>query len=101
MGGPIPVRGFELEDHLAGLGTAQAFVAQGGARDVAAQPFELLALLGPTAGVGMQAQPLGTDTALGLRGFLTGEAQRGVLLRQHFLAYSGAKRHAGGVGRCV
>ncbi len=67
MGGPIPVRGFELEDNLAGLGTAQAFVAQGRARDVAAQPFELLALLGPTAGVGMQAKPLGTDTALGLQ----------------------------------
>ncbi len=46
MGGAIAVRGFELEDDLAGRGTAQAFVAQGRARDVATQPFEFLALLG-------------------------------------------------------
>ena len=30
MGGPIPVRGFELQDDLAGPGAAQPFVAQGG-----------------------------------------------------------------------
>ncbi len=57
MGGPIPVRGFELEDNLAGLGTTQAFVAQGGARDVAAQPFEFLSLMGTTAGVACRLNP--------------------------------------------
>ncbi len=101
MGRAIAVRGFELEDDLTGRGTAQAFVAEGWTRDVAAQPFEFLPLMGAAAGVGMQAKPLGTDTALGLGGFLTGEAQRGVFPRQHFLACSGAKRHAGGAGRCV
>jgi len=30
MGGAIAVRGFELEHHLAGRGTAQPFVAEGG-----------------------------------------------------------------------
>ena len=49
MGGGIPVRGFELEDNLAGLGTAQAFVAQGGTCDVATQPFEFLVLMGAAA----------------------------------------------------
>ncbi len=91
MGGPIPVRCFELEDDLAGRCAAQAFVAEGGARDVATETFEFLSLLGPAAGVGMQANPLGTDTALGLRGLLTGEAQCGVFPRQHFLSCTGAK----------
>ena len=66
MGGAIPVRGFELEDHIAGRGAAQAFVAEGVARDVTTQAFEFLPLLGPTPGIGMQAKPLGTDTALWL-----------------------------------
>jgi len=70
MGGAIAVRGFQLQHDLTGPGAAEPFVAEGGARDVAAQPFELLALLGPTAGVGMQAKPLGTDTALGIAGLL-------------------------------
>jgi hypothetical protein len=52
MGGAIAIRGFELEDHLAGRGAVQAFLPQGRTRDVAAQPFELLSLLGPAAGVG-------------------------------------------------
>ncbi len=49
MGGPIPVRRFELEDDLAGWGTAQSFVAQGRPRNVAAQTFEGVPLLGATA----------------------------------------------------
>ncbi len=77
VGGLIAIRGFELEDDLAGRGAAQAFVAEGGTCDVATQPFEFLPLLGITPGISMQAKPLGTDTALGLRGFLTGEAQHG------------------------
>ena len=70
MGGAIAIRGFELEDDLTGRGTAQAFVAEGWTRDVAAQPFEFLPLMGAAAGVGMQAKPLGTDTALGIAGLL-------------------------------
>ena len=66
MSGAIAIRGFELKDDLAGLGAAQAFVAEGQTRDVATEAFELLPLLGTTAGVGMQAKPLGTDTALWL-----------------------------------
>jgi len=48
MSSPIAVRGFELKHDLAGWGAAQTFVAQGGARDIAAKPFEFLALLGAT-----------------------------------------------------
>lgn len=46
MGGPIPVRGFELEDDLAGRRAVHPFMAQGRTRDVAAQPFEGVPLLG-------------------------------------------------------
>ena len=67
MGGAIAIRGFELKDDLAGRGAAQAFVAQGRARDVAAQAFELLPLVGATAGVGMETEPLSTHTPLGMR----------------------------------
>lgn len=37
MGGAIAVRGFELEDDVTGWRAAEAFVAQGGARDVATE----------------------------------------------------------------
>ena len=47
MSGAIAVRGSELEDHLTGRGAVQVFLPQGRTRDVAAQPFELLALRGP------------------------------------------------------
>ena len=53
MGGPIPVRGFELEVNLAGLGTAQPFVAEGRTRDVATEAFKFLPLMGTTPGIGM------------------------------------------------
>ena len=65
-GGIKLVRGFELKDHLAGPGAAEPFVAEGRTRDVAAEPFEFLSLLGTTTGIGMQAKPLGTDAALWL-----------------------------------
>ena len=48
MGGAIAIRGFELEDDLAGPGAAEPFVAQGRARDVPTQAFEFLPLLGAT-----------------------------------------------------
>ena len=53
VGGAIAVRGFELEDDLAGWCTAQAFVAQGRARDVATELFEFLPLMGSTRRIGM------------------------------------------------
>ncbi len=46
VGGAIAIRGFELPRRWC---TAQAFVAQGRARDVATQPFEFLSLLGAAA----------------------------------------------------
>jgi len=55
-----------LQHDLAGRGAAQSFMAEGGARDVAAQAFEFLSLLRPAAGVGMQTEPLSTHTTLGL-----------------------------------
>ena len=64
VGGAIAVRGFELEDDLAGRGAAQAFVAQGRARDVATHSFKFLSLMEATIYIGMQAKPLGTDTAI-------------------------------------
>ena len=76
MSGAIAIRGFELEDDLAGPGAAEPFVAEGRTRDVATEAFEFLPLLGTTAGVGMQAKPLGIDTALGVR-LWAGEAQCG------------------------
>ena len=88
MGGAIPVRGFELKHDRAGRGAAQPFVAQSRARDVTAQPFECLSLLGATRCVGMQAKPLGTDTALGVRHLWAGEAHRQVFPGQHFLPCS-------------
>ena len=75
MGGAIAIRGFELEHDLTSPGAAEPFVAQGGTGDIATELFEFLALLGAATGVGMQTEPLRTDTALWLRRLLTGEAQ--------------------------
>ena len=52
MGGAIAVQGFQLDHNLAGRGAAQAFVAEGGVRDVTTQAFEFLLLLGATRCVG-------------------------------------------------
>ena len=48
MGGAIAVGAFELEHDLAGAVALEPFVGNGGAGDVAAQAFELLALIGAT-----------------------------------------------------
>ena len=98
MGGAIAVRGFELEDDLAGRGAAQAFMAQGRTGDVATELFEFLSLMGSTRRLGMQTEPLRTHTPLGLRHVWAREAQRRVFPRQHFLAGSGAKGNAVGAG---
>ncbi len=53
MGGAIAVRGFELEDDIAGRGAAHPFVAEGGACDIATQMFEGLPLMRAAARVGI------------------------------------------------
>ncbi len=98
MGGAIAIRGFELQDDLAGWCTAQAFVPQGGTRDVATELFEFVSLLGAAMGVGMQAEPLRTHTALGLRHFWIREAQGRVFPCQHFLSGPRTKGNAVGAG---
>ena len=52
MGRAIAVRGFELQHDLTGRGAAQAFVAQGRARDVTTELFAFLPLLGAAPCVG-------------------------------------------------
>ena len=101
MGGAIAVRRFELQGDLTGPGAAQSFVAKGRARNVATEAFEGVPLMGAAAGVGMQAKPLGTDTALWLQRLLTGKAQGGIFPRQHFLPRSGPEGNAVGTGRRV
>ena len=95
MSGPIAIRRFELEDDLAGRSTAQAFVAQGGTCDVATQAFKFLPLLGAAICIRMQANPLGTDTAWGLRCLWAREAQRGVFPHQHFLSARNGTKWSG------
>ncbi len=98
MGGAIAIWGFELKDDVAGRGTAQAFVAQGGARDVAAQLFEFLPLVGAARGLRMQTEPLRTHTPPGLWHFWARQAQRRVFPGQHFLASSWPEGNAVGAG---
>ncbi len=64
MGGAIAVRGFELEDDLAGRSMAQSFVSEGGARDVTTQTFEFLPLLGATRCVGSKAEGKNMESQL-------------------------------------
>ena len=98
MRGAIAIGRFQLQDDLTGRGAAQAFVAEGGARDVATQAFEFLPLVGSARGLRMQTKPLGTDTAFLLWCLVIGQAQRGVFPCQHFLSRSGAQRNAVGTG---
>ncbi len=48
MGGPVPVAAFELQHDLAGAIALEPFVGNRGAGDVAAQAFELVALMHAT-----------------------------------------------------
>ena len=41
MGGAVSVRGFEFEDDIAFWSAGQAFVAEGGTGDVAAEAFDI------------------------------------------------------------
>ena len=62
------VGALELQHDIAGAIECQSFVGNGGAGDVAAQVFELLALIGGAAHLGMQAEALRVDTAPGVSG---------------------------------
>jgi len=56
MSGAIAIGSLELQHDLAGWGTAQSFVAQGGACNVATEPFEGLPLMGTTLCVGSRLE---------------------------------------------
>ena len=71
---------------------------QGG--DIATKLFEFLPLIGDhTPVIGMQAKPLGTDTALRWQRLLTGDAQPGVFSHvSTFCPAPGPKGNAVGAG---
>ena len=98
MGGAIALGRLALQHDRAGPGTAEPFVAEGRPRDIATELFEFLALMRTTPCPRMEAKPLSTHTALGLRHFWVCMAQRGVFPRQHFLSRPGAQGNA--VGAC-
>lgn len=57
MGSPVLVWTLErLQHHTIGAVAIEPFIGNRRARDVAAQTFELVALIGSTAYVGMQAK---------------------------------------------
>ena len=98
-GGPVMVRGFELQHDLTSTRALQPFGGKGGASDVATQVFECVALMGGAAHVGMQAKALCTDTAwLGMQPFAAGNGQRLINHRQHLLPCPGSERNAVGTG---
>ena len=65
MGGPVVVGALELQHDIAGTIDCQSFVGNGGAGDVAAQVFQLFALMGGAAHLGMEAEALRVDAAHG------------------------------------
>ena len=67
--GAVAPRAFELQHDIPRSIALHPFVGDRGARDVAAQPFEFLALMGATAHPGMQAKAVRFG-AQGRRGFL-------------------------------
>ncbi len=68
MGGPVVVGALELQHDIAGTIECQSFVGNGGAGDVAAQVFQLLALMGSAAHLGMEAEALRVGAAHGVNG---------------------------------
>ena len=96
MGRAISIGCLQCEHHLAGPVECKPFVGDGGAGDVAAQVFELLALMGGAAHLGMEAKALLVDTAHGGRWRLS---CRDGLQAQHLLARPGPERNAVGAGR--
>ncbi len=64
MGGPVVVRGCELQHAITSTRALQPCVGHGGVSDVATQVVKRVARMGGAAHVGMQAQALGADTAV-------------------------------------
>jgi hypothetical protein len=63
MGGAVAPGALELEHDLSGSIAREPFVGNRRAGDVAAQAFELLALMGATAYCRMQAETVRVDAA--------------------------------------
>ena len=74
MGGAVFVCTLELQDDLAGAITFEPFIGDGRAGDIAAQVFQLLALIGAPAHRRMQAKAVRVDTQL--RGGRPGSARQ-------------------------
>ena len=64
MGGPILVWALELQHDIACSVAFKPLMGNSRARDIAAQAFELVALMGGAAYVGMKAKAVFVDTML-------------------------------------
>ena len=96
MGGPISVPALELQHDIARAVTFESFIGHRRARDVTAQAFELFALMGDAAHVGMQAKAVFGDTTLGGHlGFLRGDGFQA----QDLLACPGSEGNPVGTSR--
>src|SRR3954452_2087428 len=82
MGGAVAPGALELQHDLASAVALEPLVGNRRAGDVAAQAFELLALMGVTAYCRMQAETVRVDTARLLR---VGRSAGDGLQAQHFL----------------
>ena len=60
------VGAFELQHDIACAVTFKSFIGNGWTRDIAAQAFELVALIGGAAHVGMQAKAVFADITFGV-----------------------------------
>src|SRR3954467_15997941 len=96
MGGAVAPGALELQHDLACAIALEPLVGNGRAGDIAAQAFELLALMGVTAYCGMQAETVRVDAARLLR--VARSAGHG-LQAQHFLPCVWPHRNAIGA-RC-
>ena len=92
VGGAVSVGALQLQHDLASAVALEAFIGNGRARDVAAQVFELLALIGAAAHRRMQAEAVAVG-AQARRGSFAGARQ--AVQAQHLLSRARALRNAG------
>ena len=95
MGGAVAPGALELEHDLAGAIALEPLVGNGRTGDIAAQAFELLALMSTTAYCRMQAETVRVDAARLLR---IGRPAGDGLQAQHFLPRPGTECNAIGAG---
>ena len=96
VGGPVSIRALERQHDIACAVTFESFIGNGRARNVAAQAFKLVTLIGGAAHVGMQAKAVFADTTLGDHlGFLRGDGFQA----QYFLACPGSECNTVSAGR--